>query len=115
MQPENVKPWQFQDGHAGGPGRPSFRDIILRVGSEIVDCEGVGRVTRSERLVRGAIDLAENGKDESTRIAAFKFIATHTDGAKLNVENSGVVEVRVSYAETSQNVQGDDEKVARFS
>ncbi len=90
---------QFKPGGVGNPdGRTSFRDIIARVGAELVDAEGLGKITRSERMCRGAMELAENAKDENTRIAAFKFIATHVDGAKLNIDQNGAIEVRVSYA-----------------
>ena len=90
----------FEEGSAGGPGRPSFRDLIDKVGSEIVEVEGIGKCTKSEKLVRGAFELAETG-EENTRVAALKFIATHRDGAKNINENTGTQTVTVVFeAET---------------
>lgn len=98
---------QFKPGESGNKdGRPSFRDLIDKVGSEVVEVEGIGKVTKSEKLIRGAFELAESG-EENTRVAALKFIATHRDGAKNINENTGTQTVYVVDASTLPTEQLD--------
>jgi hypothetical protein len=96
----------FEEGHPGGPGRPSFRDLIDKVGSEVVEAEGIGKITRSEKLIRGAFQLAESA-EENTRVAAMKFIVSHKDGAKTAVDVTSAGERIESLT--------DDERIVRVA
>lgn len=60
-----------------GPGRPSFRDAIFKVGAEID-----GDMTRTERAVRAMFKLAEGTPTELPDVSAFKAIAQHAEGTK---------------------------------
>ena len=68
---------QFKPGHEGGPGRPSFREMILKVGAEIE-----GDMTKTERAVRAMFMLAEGTSSELPDVSAFKAIAQHAEGTK---------------------------------
>jgi len=64
----NIKP---------GPGRPSFREMILKVGAEFD-----GDMTKTERAVRSMFKLAEGTPTELPDVSAFKAIAQHAEGTK---------------------------------
>jgi hypothetical protein len=112
---------QFKPGESGNPkGRTSFRDLIEKVGAEIqeVICEETGekvRLTKTELAVRAQFKLAQAG--ESLATPAFKALATHLEGARVqqdNVSSDGSMKPQVTVyipsngRETSQNVQESD-------
>jgi hypothetical protein len=85
------KHWLFKEGNPGSPGRPSFRDMIEKVGAEIkeVICEETGekvKLTRTELAVRAQFKLAEEGENLAT--PAFKALATHLEGTKNQQDNT---------------------------
>ncbi len=117
------KPWQFKEGQSGNPaGRPSFRDMIEKVGAEIQEtiCEETGekvKLTKTELAVRAQFKLAQAG--ESLATPAFKALAQHLEGARVqqdNVSSDGSMKPQVTVyipsngRETSQTVQENDQE-----
>lgn len=64
--PDNVKPWQFQPGNPGGPGRPragaTFKDIIhWSMCLSIKD--GDQHKTQKQFIVEKVTEMARQGKE----------------------------------------------------
>lgn len=83
---------QFKQGQVANPnGRPSFRDMIEKVGAEIVEVEDEKtgekiKMTRTEKAVRAQFQLAERAGMVAT--PAFKALATHLEGSKVQQDNT---------------------------
>lgn len=82
---------QFKPGQVANPaGRPSFRDLIEKVGAEIVDVEledGTKvKMSRSEKAVRAQFLMAERASMVAT--PAFKALANHLEGSKVHQDNT---------------------------
>jgi len=117
---------QFKSGQVANPnGRPSFREMIEKVGAEIVAVEVENedgtktkvKMTRTEKAVRAQFLLAEKAGMIAT--PAFKALATHLEGSKVQQDNTssdGTMTPKVTVyipsngRETSQDVQDDQEK-----
>ena len=68
---------------------PSFREVIAKVGSEGVDCDGEV-VSRAEQLIRNAFAMAQAGD-----MNALKFLAQYSEGAKGGEKGDGVISIVV--------------------
>lgn len=66
----------FQPGNKQSPGRPSFKDLILKVGSE----QATSGITKSELLVRTAFNMATDPESPHA-MQAIKWIADRADGS----------------------------------
>ncbi len=106
----------FKPGNPGSPGRPSFRDMIEKVGAEIVEVEDEDgnkiKMTRTEKTVRAQFKMAERASMVAT--PAFKALANHLEGSKVQQDNTSsdgsmtpkvTVYIPSNGRETDQNVQ----------
>jgi hypothetical protein len=111
---------QFKKGQVANPaGRPSFRDMIEKVGAEIVEVEDEDgnkiKMTRTEKAVRAQFLMAERASVVAT--PAFKALAQHLEGSKVQQDNTSsdgsmkpqvTVYIPSNGRETSQDVQETD-------
>lgn len=72
----------FEKGWKGGPGRPTYREAIARIGAKAsgaLDDDG-RTLTKTEAVVWAAYDEAMNGN-----IQAARFLAEHSEGSKTEI------------------------------
>lgn len=79
---------QFKPGETPNPkGRTSFREMIQKVGAEVVEAEGLGKVNRTELVIRGAFEVALD-RDHQAYASTMKFLAQHSEGTQSQVDNT---------------------------